>query len=64
MELMLTLKGYVYFETEAHTAKDALRAFQKAAEGAGINIDNLVPGKAFLRNEDGADVDIFEAGKF
>lgn len=36
MELMLTLKGYVYFETEAHTAKDALRAFQKAAEGAGM----------------------------
>lgn len=64
MELMLTLKGYVYFETEAHTAKDALRAFQKAAEGAGINIDNLVPGKAFLRDEDGTDVDIFEAGKF
>ncbi len=64
MELMLTLKGYVYFETEAHTAKDALRAFQKAAESAGMNIDNLVPGKAFLRNEDGDDVDMLEVSKY
>ena len=60
MELMLTLEGYVYFNTDARTAKDALNAFRKAAESAGINVDNLVPGTAVLRDEDGIDADVFE----
>lgn len=57
MELMLTVQGYVYFKTSARTVKDAMHAFRDAADNAGINIDNLVPGTAALRDADGNDVD-------
>lgn len=57
MELMLTVQGYVYFKTNARTVKDAMQAFYNTANSAEINIDNLVPGTAVLRDDDGNDVD-------
>lgn len=57
MELMLTVQGYVYFKTNARTVKDAMHDFYGTANSAEINIDNLVPGTAVLRDDDGNDVD-------
>ena len=59
-ELMINFfghSGYIYFLTDAMMAKDAFREYENACAMAGINIDNMRPSSAWLRDENGVDID-------
>lgn len=56
-EIMVKLKGYIYFPTNCETADKALDQMLDALENAGVNIDNLDIGDVELRNDEGSTID-------
>lgn len=56
-EIIVKLKGYIYFPTNCETADRALDQMLEALEDAGVNIDNLDIGNVELRNEKGSTID-------
>lgn len=61
-EILANVKdGYIYFKTNADTAREAYLALQKAFEKAGINVDNVPFGKVELReNGDDEAIDVYD----
>lgn len=56
-EIMVNLRGFVYFSTNCETADKALDQLLETLEDAGVNIDNLDIGNVELRNEKGSTID-------
>ncbi len=58
-EIMICLgdAGWVYYKTDETNCKWAIEEFEKALENAGVNTDNLNIKEAYLRNEEGNDID-------
>lgn len=56
-EIMVEMKGYIYFPTNCETADRALDQMLEALENAGVNIDNLDIGDVELRNDEGSTID-------
>ena len=55
-----TNTSWAYFITSKETAMEAYDDYLKAAESAGINMDNMHPRRIVLRNEDKEDIDIID----
>lgn len=57
-ELMIVYKNnWIYFKTQESNAKSAYNDFETKCADAGINIDNMKPQKAILRNSVQEDID-------
>ena len=59
-EAIISLENgqYMYFETDAPKAEDALNIFLERCDDIRLNIDNLDIVDVRLRNKDGEDIDV------
>ena len=62
VEMMVDLEGgWLYFKTNAKTAKAGYDRLLEAFEDAGIDVSNIEFGSCELRDEDGDTIDEFQA---